>query len=631
MEMIQVPMFQSNSDWCPPSFLPDLTQEKEIAVDLETRDPNLIRQGPGWATDDGEVIGISIATAGWSGYLPVGHQGGGNLDKLFIFNWLKKQLSTENDKIFHNALYDVGWLKRSGIEIKGKIQDTMIAAPLINENRNRYSLDSLGSEYCNQRKDETLLRRAAQEWGINPKSEMWKLPSKYVGAYAEQDAVLTLKLWKEMKKELEKQNLNQIYSLESGILPLLIEMRWKGILINQSKAEETAEILKKKEGEILKHIDKEFGGKIEVWASASIAKVFDRNSLTYPRTPRTNAPSFTAQWLENHSHPLPQAIVKVRKINKARTTFIENMIFEHLHDGKIHAQINPLRSDNGGTVSGRFSYSNPNLQQVPTRDPELGALIRNLFIPENHEFWGVFDYNQQEPRLTVHYSSLTRQVGAEKAIEAYKNENADFHQIVADMAGIDRKKAKMINLALSYGMGKQKLTQALGLSEIEAEELFSTYHSKVPFIRGLSNACSRRASNKGYITTLLGRKCRFNLYEPRDIKDVPLPYEQAIEKWGKEKLSRAYTYKALNRLIQGSAADMTKRAMLDLWKEGFTPYVQIHDELDLGVSTKKEIEQIKEIMENCVKLKVPNIVDAEIGKTWGDATQSYMEVFNERY
>ena len=507
----------------------------------------------------------------------------------------------------------------------------MIAAPLINENRNRYSLASLGSEYCNQRKDETLLRRAAQEWGINPKSEMWKLPSKYVGAYAEQDAVLTLKLWGEMKKELEKQNLNQIYSLESGLLPLLIEMRWKGILINQSKAEETAEILKKKEGEILKYIDKEFGGKIEVWASASIAKVFDRNSLTYPRTPRTNAPSFTAQWLENHSHPLPQAIVKVRKINKARTTFIENMIFEHLHDGKIHAQINPLRSDNGGTVSGRFSYSNPNLQQVPTRDPELGALIRNLFIPENHEFWGVFAYNQQEPRLTVHSSSLTRQVGAEKAIEAYKNENADFHQIVADMAGIDRKKAKMINLALSYGMGKQKLTQALGLSEIEAEELFSTYHSKVPFIRGLSNACSRRASNKGYITTLLGRKCRFNLYEPRDIKDVPLPYEQAIEKWGKEKLSRAYTYKALNRLIQGSAADMTKRAMLDLWKEGFPPYVQIHDELDLGVSTKKEIEQIKEIMENCVKLKVPNIVDAEIGKTWGDATQSYMEVFNERY
>jgi len=629
--MIQVPMFQSTSDWCPPSFLPDLTQEKEIAIDLETRDPNLLRQGPGWATNDGEVIGIAVATAGWSGYLPVGHQGGGNLDKLFIFNWLKKQLSVENDKIFHNALYDVGWLKRSGIEIKGRIQDTMIAAPLIDENRNRYSLDSLGSEYCNERKDETLLRQAAQEWGINPKSEMWKLPSKYVGAYAEQDAILTLKLWEEMKKELEKQNLNQIYRLESGLLPLLIEMRWKGILINQSKAEETAEILKKKEKEILRYIDKEFGGKIEVWASASIAKVFDKNSLTYPRTPRINAPSFTAQWLENHSHPLPQAIVRVRKINKARTTFIEKMIFEHLHDGKIHAQINPLRSDSGGTVSGRFSYSNPNLQQVPTRDPELGSLIRNLFIPEDHEFWGVFDYNQQEPRLTVHYSSLTRQVGAEKAIEAYKNENADFHQIVADMAGIDRKKAKMINLALSYGMGKQKLTQALGLSEIEAEELFSTYHSKVPFIRGLSNACSRRASNKGYITTLLGRKCRFNLYEPRNIKDVPLPYEQAIEKWGKENLSRAYTYKALNRLIQGSAADMTKRAMLDLWREGYVPYVQIHDELDLGVSTKKEIEQIKEIMENCVKLQVPNIVDAEIGKTWGNATQSYVEVFNERH
>ena len=629
--MTQIPMFQTKSEWAPPSILPDLTEKKEIAIDLETRDPNLIRQGPGWATGDGEVVGISLATNDWSGYLPIRHQGGGNLDKLFIINWLSKQLNTPSDKIFHNALYDVGWLKREGIELKGKIQDTMIAAPLINENRNRYSLDSLGSEYCEERKDETLLKQAAQEWGINPKSEMWKLPAKYVGLYAEQDASLTLKLWGEMKKELEKQNLTQIYSLESRLLPLLIEMRWKGILINQSKAEETAEILKKKEEKILKYIDKEFGGKIEVWASASIAKVFDKNSLTYPRTPRTNAPSFTAQWLENHSHPLPQAIVKVRKINKARTTFIEKMIFEHLHNGKIHAQINPLRSDNGGTVSGRFSYSNPNLQQVPSRDPELGALIRNLFIPENHEFWGVFDYNQQEPRLTVHYSSLTRQVGAEKAIEAYKNDNADFHQIVADMTGIERKKAKIINLALSYGMGKQKLTQSLGLSDIEAEELFSTYHSKVPFIRGLSNACNRRASNKGYVTTLLGRKCRFNLYEPQDFKEVPLPYEQAVEKWGKEKLSRAYTYKALNRLIQGSAADMTKKAMLDLWKEGFTPYVQIHDELDLGVSTQKEIEQIKEIMENCVKLQVPNIVDAEIGKTWGNATQSYTEVFNERH
>jgi len=620
-------MFQTKSEWAPPSILPDLTEKKEIAIDLETRDPSLIKQGPGWATGDGEIVGISLATNDWFGYLPIRHQGGGNLDKSFIINWLSKQLNTPSDKIFHNALYDVGWLKREGIELKGKIQDTMIAAPLINENRNRYSLDSLGAEYCKERKDETLLKQAAKEWGINPKSEMWKLPAKYVGLYAEQDAALTLKLWNEMKPVLDKQNLNSIYELESGLLPLLIEMRWRGILIDQDKAGQTSEQLKQKEKQALKEIKAISGVSVEIWASASVAKAFDKLNIKYPRTIRTNAPSFTSQWLENHTDALPQAIVKARKLNKIRTTFIDKMIFEHLHNGRIHGQLHPLRSDNGGTVTGRFSYSTPNLQQVPVKDPELGRLVRELFIPDDNAFWGTFDYSQQEPRLTVHYSSLTKQIGAQQAVEEYQNEEADFHQIVADMAGIDRKKAKMINLGLSYGMGRQKLTMSLGISEVEAEQLFARYHKRVPFIRGLTNACMRKASNKGFITTLLGRRCRFNLYEPQGERGIPLPYDQAVAKWGERGLVRAYTYKALNRLIQGSAADMTKRAMLDLWKEGYVPYVQVHDELDLGISTKKETEQIKEIMENCVKLQVPNIVDIEIGKSWGTAIKSYQEVF----
>jgi len=620
-------MFQTKSEWAPPSILPDLTEKKEIAIDLETRDPSLIKQGPGWATGDGEIVGISLATNDWFGYLPIRHQGGGNLDKSFIINWLSKQLNTPSDKIFHNALYDVGWLKREGIELKGKIQDTMIAAPLINENRNRYSLDSLGAEYCKERKDETLLKQAAKEWGINPKSEMWKLPAKYVGLYAEQDAALTLKLWNEMKPVLDKQNLNSIYELESGLLPLLIEMRWRGILIDQDKAGQTSEQLKQKEKQALKEIKAISGVSVEIWASASVAKAFDKLNIKYPRTIRTNAPSFTSQWLENHTDALPQAIVKARKLNKIRTTFIDKMIFEHLHNGRIHGQLHPLRSDNGGTVTGRFSYSTPNLQQVPVKDPELGRLVRELFIPDDNAFWGTFDYSQQEPRLTVHYSSLTKQLGAQQAVEEYQNEEADFHQIVADMAGIDRKKAKMINLGLSYGMGRQKLTMSLGISEVEAEQLFARYHKRVPFIRGLTNACMRKASNKGFITTLLGRRCRFNLYEPQGERGIPLPYDQAVAKWGERGLVRAYTYKALNRLIQGSAADMTKRAMLDLWKEGYVPYVQVHDELDLGISTKKETEQIKEIMENCVKLQVPNIVDIEIGKSWGTAIKSYQEVF----
>ena len=627
---VQIPLIEPHSSWSAPSTLPNLKEYKEIAIDLETRDPNIRTNGPGWATNDGEVVGVAVAVKDWSGYLPFKHAGGGNLDRSNILNWLRTQLNTPSDKIFHNALYDVGWLKREGIKIQGTIQDTMIAAPLIDENRKRYSLDSLGSDYCGEQKDETLLKEAAQSWGIDPKAEMWKLPSKFVGAYAEQDAVLTLKLWQQFKLLLRNQKLEEIYTLESGILPLLIEMRWRGLLVNQDKAEQTAISLQKKEQALLKYIEKNFGCSIDLWAAASIAKAFKKNQLDFPLTAKTKAPSFKADWLEKQSHPLPQTIVKARKLNKLRTTFIEKMIFSHLHQGRIHAQINPLRSDSGGTVSGRFSYSNPNLQQVPARDPELGKLIRDLFIPDGEEYWGVFDYNQQEPRITVHYASLTKQRGADLAVGAYHEEKADFHQIVANLAGIERKKAKTINLGLSYGMGRKRLTEALGISEKGANKLIEKYHQNVPFIKGLSNACMRSASNKGYITTILGRRCRFNMYEGINKNSTPLPYDKAVAKWGENNLIRSYTYKALNRLVQGSAADMTKKAMLDLWQEGYVPYVQVHDELDFGVSRRKEMENIKEIMESSIKLQVPNIVDVEIGKSWGNATQSYQKVLNER-
>ena len=626
----QMPMFTPDTSWAPPEVLPDLSSAKEIAVDLETRDPDLILKGPGWATNTGEVVGVSIATDGWSGYLPFGHQGGGNLEKEFVISWVKKQLSGSSDKIFHNAMYDVGWLRRLGITVNGTIHDTMIAAPLVNENRNRYSLDSLGSEYCGERKDETLLREAAHSFGVDPKAEMWKLPANYVGFYAEQDAVLTLKLWKVLKDLLDKEEVSQIYELERSLLPLLLEMRWKGVRVDENAAEKQSVYLKSQEQKLLSQIKKDYGVPVEVWNAKSISKAFDKAGLTYPRTPKTNVPSFTAQWLESHSHILPQSIVKARRYNKMRTTFIDKMIFEHSHNGRIHGQMHPLRSDDGGTVTGRFSYSTPNLQQVPARDPELGPLIRGLFIPEEGCLWGAFDYSLQEPRLTVHYASLTKQPGAQNAVEQYRDENADFHQIVADMANIPRKQAKDINLALSYGMGKKKLISMLNISDTEAEDLISKYHQRVPFVKALADSCMRNASNRGFITTLLGRKCRFNLFEPRNTRTVPLAYEEAAEKWGEENIVRSFTYKALNRLIQGSAADMTKKAMVNLYEAGYIPHIQVHDELDISVETKKQAKEIKEIMENCVQLEVPNVVDAELGKTWGEATTSYKEAFDER-
>ena len=625
---IQVPLIEPETDWCPPVSFPDLTDQKEIAIDLETCDPWLKTHGLGWAFKDrGYIIGIAVATSGWKGYFPIKHTMGPNLDEQVVRRWLQKQLDAPNAKIFHNAQYDVGWLKAEGYTINGTIHDTMMAAPLLNENEYSYSLNSIGKEYLGEEKDESLLIEAAQAWGVDPKAEMYKLSPNFVGQYAEQDADLTYRLWQILKKGIEEDDISDIYTTERKLLPVLIDMRMKGVRIDIERAQQVKKELLKKEQSIVKEIKRWYGLEPDLWAAQSLSQVFDRAGLQYPTTPKTQAPSFVASWLENHDHKLPLAIAQARKLNKARTTFIDKMIMGHLVDGRIHAELHPLRSDSGGTVTGRFSGSNPNLQQVPARDPMIGSLIRSLFIPEEGKHWGCFDYSQQEPRLTVHYSVLTQQDGAEEAAKEYEDKNADFHQIVADMANISRKEAKTINLGLSYGMGKDKLVEQLGISKEEAELLFDQYHERVPFIRGLRDSASRMGANRGYVKTLLGRKCRFNLYEPFDERKTPLPLDQATEEYG-GRLKRSYTYKAMNRLIQGSAADMTKKAMLDLYEEGVLAHTQVHDELNISVTDKKEVEKISEIMRDCVELKVPNIVDAEIGSSWGDV-KNYKEYFNE--
>ena len=613
-------MFAPTSDWSIPEVFPQFSETETIAVDLETYDPHLMTCGPGWATSRGHIVGVGVATEGWKGYFPIRHAGGGNLDEDIVLRWLKNTLASEKrDVIFHNALYDVGWLRREGVHVGGKILDTIVAAPLVNENRYSYSLDNLGEFYCNEKKDESLLQNAALSFGVNPKSEMYKLPSKFVGPYGEQDAALTLKLWQKLKLEVKEQSLEKILDMECRLIPLLLEMRWRGVRIDEQKADDVSKKLSIEEQKLQVEIKRKYGAEVNLWANASLQAIFEQNKIWFPRTAKGMA-SFQKDWLEGHEHELPQLIVRARKLNKARTTFIDKMIKDHCFDGRIHAEAHAMRNDRGGTVSGRFSYSNPNLQQVPARDPEIGNLIRSLFIPEEGCQWGVFDYSQQEPRLTVHYADRMNLAGAKDAVVEYTEKNADFHQIVADMANIPRKQAKTINLGLSYGMGKEKLIKELGIDGAEAEGLFQQYHNKVPFIRGLQDQCARVAMERGYIRTFAGRRCRFNLWEDRYERTLPLPYEEAQEKYG-DNLKRSYTYKALNRLIQGSAADMTKLAMLGLWEEGIVPHLQVHDEVDISVENTEQANKIAKIMETCVELAVPLLVDKELGSSWGETKE----------
>ena len=615
MKPLQMPMFSPETEWIPPTHLPDLKDHKEIAIDLETRDPGLKSSGSGSVNGNGEVVGIAVAVEGWSGYFPIAHEGGGNMDRALVLDWFEEVLHTDATKIFHNAMYDVSWIRSMGFYIRGGVIDTLIAASLIDENRWGYALNALGKQYVGVGKNEKILNDAAKSWGIDPKADMWRLPAPLVGEYAEQDAVLTLKLWHALQREISSQDLWDVFNLETNLFPCLIDMKFKGVRVDAEKANLLKQELIKEEKNIYRGIRKLIGFDVEIWAAASIAKAFDEVKLPYDRTEK-GAPSFTKNFLSTHPHELPKAIANAREINKAHTTFIDTII-KHEHNGRIHADINQIRSDDGGTVTGRFSYSNPNLQQIPARHKVIGPAIRSLFIPEKGMKWGCFDYSQQEPRIVVHYSALLKLEGSSMIVDQYNNGEADFHQMIADMAGIERKQAKTINLGLMYGMGKNKLMAELGLLKEAAEDLIKTYHQKAPFVKMLSEAVIRQAEDSGKIRTIGGRLCHFDLWEPYGygIKK-PLPHADALKEHGPG-IKRAFTYKALNKLIQGSAADMTKKSMLALYEEGIIPHIQIHDELDISVESPEQIEKITEIMEAAVELEVPNKVDYEEGDSWG--------------
>ena len=609
--------------WSAPSDYRDLSEAKEIAIDLETRDDGITKGiGAGWATGAGEIIGFAVATEGWQGYYPFGHFGGGNLIKEQVMRYMHDVCSLPCTKIFHNAQYDVGWLQAYGIDVKGEIIDTMVAGALIDENRYTYKLNALAKDYIGELKAETDLIEAAKAHGVDPKMEMWKLPAEHVGYYAEQDARLTYLLWQRFKHEIRQQNLETIWELEKNLLPILIKMRKQGIRVNVEKAEQLQMDFSKKEKVLLSKIKKLVGKDVDIWAARQIGFAFDKLGIDYPKTPKTGEPSFTQNWLMNSKQEISKLIVEAREINKFHNTFL-NSIMKYEHKGRIHGEINQLRSDSGGTVSGRLSMSNPNLQQLPARNKDFGPLIRGLFLPEEGHKWGSFDYSQQEPRLVVHYAASIGEgyEGSQELVEAYTNADADFHQTVADLVGIDRKQAKTIGLGLMYGMGKNKLANMLGVSFDEAKELINKYNKRAPFVKMLSDRCMHKANSEGVIRTKLGRKCRFEMWEPKDFGvHTPERFENASAKYGSSNIKRAFTYKALNRLIQGSAADQTKQAVVECHKNGFTPILQIHDELCFNIKNDEDVDKIKGVMESCVKLKVPSVVDVAIGKDFGEAS-----------
>ena len=611
----------TTQEWVPPTSFPDLTGYKEIAIDLETHDPNLTTLGPGWARKDGKVVGVAVAAGEDAWYFPFAHAVGPNLDRKMVLRWLQKQVATpRQSKIMHNAQYDLGWMLAEGVEVQGMIIDTMVVAAIVDENRLSYSLDNLAKQYCGMRKDEKLLRAAAKDWALDPKKDMWRLPATYVGSYAEQDARATLALWKVLQKEIDKQQLQAIFEIEQPLTETLVKMRMQGVCVDLDKAEQSRKTLRAKVKELKAFIRSKSGIEIEPWAAASVQKVFDSLGLTYDRT-ETGQPAFNKMFLTSHPNEVANAIVQLREMDKADSTFIDS-ILQHSKGGRIHCEFHQLRSDDGGTVTGRMSCSNPNLQQIPARDPVVKKLIRGIFVPEDGCRWGSFDYSSQEPRLLVHYCAILpndmRHPMIDEMVAQFHAGNADLHQMTADIVGVKRKQAKTINLGIMYGMGVGKMANQLGIDQDEAKKLLEIYHDKVPFVKGIADIASRQAGKHGQVRTVGGRICRFPLWESNSFGYTkPLPHEEAIKEYGPG-IRRAFTYKALNKLIQGSAADQTKKAMVDCMREGLQPMLQIHDELCFNVESDDQVSRIVETMENGLSLMVPSKVDTDLQTNWGD-------------
>lgn len=616
---LQLPLFETPSNWQPPSSLPDLSDAKEIAIDTENKDPRLKDLGPGYVRKDGHVAGISLATdTGFQGYFPFAHLAGGNLDLGIIRSWLLPILANPHrDYIFANAQYDLGWLRTCGLSVGGRIVDISIAATLLDEESpTGYSLDSIGRRYVGRGKEETLLRQAAQNWGVDPKSELWKLPAKLVGPYAQQDAVLTLASWQKLKPLLKAENLWSIFELECAVTPILFEMFWRGIRVDLNYAETLNQRWKAEESMVLNSI----GFSLEdLWTPDAIVSYCKKHSVNFPYTAKGN-PSITADFMMNSGNPALYPLRKARAINRTRSTFLVDVLLNGHINGRIHPQYIQLASDDGGTRTGRLACRNPNAQQFPKRSTLFDAkAIRRALLPENSRLWAKQDYWSQEPTLQCHYGLLTGLAGAEEVREQFK-QRVKLYTIIEKATGgkCNYDQAKEVVLGRSYGMGAPKMAERMGIDEGTCRDILGEFDTVVPYISLLARRLSYKAQQSGFVRTVLGRHRHFDFWVPRQSQDLPVRGRTAaVRKWTESAdLERAFTYKAFNALIQGSAADQTKKALVDLNQAIGLPQMTVHDEISMSVENEAQALQMKEIMEKAVPLLCPAQCDMDLGPSW---------------
>lgn len=641
-----------DTGWRTPEFLPDISRAPIIAFDCETYDPELTDAGPGWARGKGHIVGISAAIPGHRWYFPMRHevQREMNMDPEQVLRWARHMFSQPMPKVGANLIYDVGWLRQEGVHVKGKLYDVQFAEALLNE-ESKVNLEALGHKYTGAGKATDVLKDWCMNYyGTGPKTwrrDIYRSPVSLAGHYGEVDASLPLEVLMKQWPLLESEGQLDLFELECSLIPLLVDMRFAGVSVDIAHAERLGHDLQTRADAIQAQLDAIAGFSVNINASDSLSKAFDTLGLSYPRTAATASkpegnPSFVKEFLEHHPHKFPQLVTEARGLLKLKGTFVEGYLMSKNVNGKVFGSFHPLSGTDGGAKTGRFASADPNLQNIPARTAE-GKLIREAFVPDTgHLEWWKFDYSQIEYRILAHYAVGE---GSDQIRQMYINDpNTDYHSSTAALiervtgVKLSRSHTKNINFGLAYGMGLAKLAKDLGVSMKEAQELSEAYHRGVPFARETMKLLSDFAQQYGYNRTILGRRTRFNLWEPAGWgeKGRALEYADALSAYGTN-IKRAYLYRTLNYTLQGSSADMMKKAMATCYTSGIfdvtgVPRLTVHDELDFSVMdrsprTMEAFREMHNIMQTCIPLRVPVVCDLDVGPNWGKVEETDTKAF----
>lgn len=632
--------------WKRPTNFPDLSSASVISLDCETFDPDLKDFGAGWGRGKGHLIGVAIATDdGFQGYYPFRHQEEekDNFPPEQVLRWLKEQLGRRYQwKLGHNLLYDLGFLASEGVEVVGDLFDTWIAERLIHH-RQDASLEATGQRRVGKGKRSTLLLRwLHQFYGRGPtpedddldesqKGNLYKAPPRLVGPYAESDVELPLEIAEVQEKILEEMGLSKVFRLECELLPILVRMRMEGVTVDIEGAHRADRQLTLEIDSLQKEVDHLAGQHLEVNSGDKIGRFLATQGFELPKTEKTKKYSVTEEILKKIDHPVAEKIIDLKELMKFQSTFVRGYILGSEVKGKIHANFNQMQA-----VTGRFSSSQPNLTNIPSRNPELMKMIRGIFVPDSgHAEMRKYDYSQVECRILAHFATGR---GADKLRQEYNdNPKTNYHRwthsMILEMTGIDlpHKSVKNCNFAIGYGASNKKLARMIGLPKEEIEPFFEAYHGALPFVRDTMDHISRETSARGYSQTILGRRVAFDLWEPKFMQHqgnerLSLPLREAVQKWGSN-IERAFLYRALNYTVQGSAADLLKMAIVTCYKNGVFdittfPKGFIHDEVlssvpDLSPRTLEAYSEMQRIMEMAIKFRVPILASGERGNSWG--------------